>query len=167
MSFEPMSFRVPLTDQQNGWKVAMQVRQALRQALLAVAGLEAIEIIIRPYRPKRTSKQRKTLFFLHGQVAAEITIRTGEVVSSEDIHEMFIERFMPRVPMPTLEKGAEIQYRAKRTSEATRAENAAAMDAYIAWAVGDMGFELKHPDTGQALEPPPPDAPPGWFKEAG
>lgn len=141
------------TDAHQGWRIAKLALEGLRAAAKeARRDDRAKEIVIRDFKPPRTDPQRRTLWLWHGEVASELTLRTGRRWSKEDVHEaIFLPRFMPQKELVTPE--GEIIYRSMRTSDkppedderATKQIVSDAMTQYLAW-VYEMAIEVTVPE---------------------
>ena len=112
----------------------------------------AIDVVIREHQKQRTDPQRRTLWMWHGQVASELTVRTGKRWTKDDVHELiFLARWMPYVELP-MPDGKTVR-RPMRTSEKApegqdddpRSIISNAMTQYIAW-ICEMGIEVTVPD---------------------
>ena len=137
-------------DQHQGWRVARLAADGLRQAAREARDREhPMEVLIRPWQPPRTDPQRKTLWMWHGEVAAELSIRTGCRWRKDDVHEVvFIPRHMPPADTELVDpETGEILSRRKRTSEATKPEISDAMTDYLRW-IYEMGIEVTVPEEG-------------------
>lgn len=134
-------------DAQKGWRIAKLAADGLRQAANEVKrDGKPKEVLIRDWEPSRTDPQRCTLWMWHGEVASELSVRTGKRWSKDDVHEViFIPRFMPAHEAELVDpETGEVTTRRKRTSEATKGEISEAMTAYLAW-IYDMGMSVTVP----------------------
>lgn len=134
------------------WRYQMELAYRHGQKLLADG---PVDIRVMPAARHRTDPQRQTLWMWHGQVASELTIRTGRRWTKDDVHELvFLERWMPVFELP-LPDGSGVLLRHMRTSDKqtpdTCEENdprkviTNAMDQYLAW-ITEMGIEVTVPD---------------------
>ncbi|WP_018935672.1 MULTISPECIES: hypothetical protein [unclassified Thioalkalivibrio] len=143
-------FLLPAGDAERGYPRAQMAVDALREAAKRTkADGRPQEVIIREWQPPRTDPQRKTLWMWHGEVAAELSIRTSRRWAKEDVHEViFIPRFMPPQGTELVDpETGEILSRNKRTSEATKPEITEAMERYMAWCY-QMEIEITVPEEG-------------------
>lgn len=120
----------------------------------------AISITVEAWEPGRSDPQRKTFWMWHGQVAAELSIRTGMRWTKDDVHEVvFLEKFMPRREVTDPETG-EVKSRPIRTSETDSGvydENgkkkpmkeviSESMTKYVAWCYENQ-IEVTIPEEG-------------------
>lgn len=136
-------------DADQGWRIAKLAADGLRQAAREARDTgKPVEALFRPWSPPRTDPQRNTMWKWHGEVASELTVRTGKRWTKEDVHEViFIPRFMPQHEALIDPTTGEVVTRNKRTSEATKAEISEAMTAYLAW-IYEMGIEATVPLEG-------------------
>ena len=143
-------------DASQDWRIAKLALDGLRQAAKeARRDGNPKEIVIRDWQPPRTDPQRKTLWMWHGEVASELTLRTGRRWSKEDVHEaVFLPRWMPTRELADPKTG-EVITRPMRTSDrppegderSTKQIVSDAMTAYLAWAY-EMGIEVTVPEAG-------------------
>lgn len=135
-------------DAERGWRIGKLAADGLRQAAREMQkDGKPREVVIRQFEPPRTDPQRKTLWMWCGEVASELSIRTGKRWHKNDVYELLvIERFMPLhdAEVVDLETG-EVRHRRKRTSEATRAEISEAMERFLAW-IYEQGIEVTCPE---------------------
>lgn len=138
-------------DERQGWRIAKMAADGLRAACKALKdGANPVEVVIREFEPPRTDPQRKTMWMWHGEVASELSLRTGRRWSKDDVHEVvFIPRFMPLHDEEFVdpETGEVLPPRRKRTTEAKKPEISEAMTAYLAW-IYSMGIEVTVPENG-------------------
>lgn len=109
-------------------------RELAVRRLLRVPFEPLHEVRIKLWRPPKTSRQNKTLWMWHREVAAHILARTGTRVMPETIHEhLFLPRFMP--VKETVTVGGESITIPMGTSDMDndRPTMKEAMDAYEAW----------------------------------
>lgn len=151
MSNGRQSFRA---NSQMSWRYQMVKAHRHGQRLLRQG--EQVEVMVGPVRRERTDPQRRTLWMWHGQVASELTLRTGHRWTKDDVHELiFLARFMPvfelRLP------DGEVVYRAMRTSDRVTPDGAdpdprrvisEAMDQYLAW-ISEMAIDVTVPDPDE------------------
>ena len=143
-------FLIPVDDAQRGYPRAQMAVQGLREAARrSKADGRPQEVIIRDWQPPRTDPQRMTMWMWHGEVAAELSIRTGRRWTKEDVHEvLFIPRFMPPHDTELMNpETGELISRRKRTGEARKDEITGAMEQYMAWCY-QQGIEITVPETG-------------------
>ncbi len=138
-------------DRRQNWRMAKLAAEGLRNVVNSLTDESApVEVVIREWSPPRTDPQRKTMWLWHGEVASELSLRTGKRWTKDDVHEVvFIARFMPlhEEELIDFETGAVLPPRRKRTSEATKKENSDAMTAYLAW-IYEMGISVTVPEGG-------------------
>lgn len=149
-------FVIQPTDAERGYRVSKAAYEYLRQITRRARDEDQPqEIVFRPFQRKRSDPQRCTLWMWHGQVASELTLRTGKRWTKDDVHEVvFLPRFMPTKELMDPETG-EILHRPVRTSDKApddddrdmRSIISDAMSAYLAW-VTDMGIEITVPEEG-------------------
>lgn len=150
------SFVIRPEDERQGWRIAKMAVTGLRAAVGALKqGANPVEVVIREWKPERTDPQRKTMWMWHGQVASELSIRTGTRWHKDDVHEyIFLPRWMPVIERMDPETG-EILHRPMRTSDkppegedrSTKQIISEAMTAYLAW-IYEMGIEVNVPESG-------------------
>ena len=135
----------------DSFRYQMQVAYRNGKAMVADG---AVDIRVGPAKKERTDPQRRTLWMWHGEVASELTLRTGKRWTKDDVHELiFLERFMPAFELPL--PGGEVKRRPMRTSDKKAPEHCEetdprkiitnGMDQYLAW-VTEMGIEVTVPD---------------------
>lgn len=129
----------------NGWRISKMAIDGLKQ--VAKEGRDSgkpVSVTIGEWEPPRTDPQRKTFWQWHGEVAAELTIRSGMRWTKDDVHEVvFLEKFMPRRELVDPQTG-ELKSRPLRTSEATKGQISEAMNGYLAW-IYEQGIEVTVP----------------------
>lgn len=142
-------FIVPVGDDARGYARAKMAVQGLRDAARRAAQGTPQEVIIRDWQPPRTDPQRRTLWMWHGEVAADLSIRTDRRWTKDDVHEaLFIPRFMPPHESELVDPDTgEIISRPKRTTEARKDEITDAMEQYMAWCY-QQGIEITVPEEG-------------------
>jgi hypothetical protein len=132
-------------------RAAKMAVQALKNA---VKEPNPVEVVIQDWKPPRTDPQRRTLWMWHGQVASELTIRTGKRWDKDSVHEIiFLARWMPQIEY-TIPDTGEVIRRPMRTSDkppegeerSTKEIISDAMNEYLAWIYG-MGIEVLVPEN--------------------
>jgi hypothetical protein len=116
-------------------------------------GSEELELVLRKRKQHRTDPQRRTFWNWHGEVASELTLRTRQRWTKDDVHEViFLPRFMPGIDFIGPE--GEQMSRPMRTSDKIKPEGderthrqiiSDAMNAYLAW-IYEMGIEVTVPN---------------------
>jgi len=149
-------FVIQPTDSERGYKVAKAANDYLRGAARRARDEgRPQEVVFRPFQRKRSDPQRHTLWMWHGQVASELSIRTGKRWTKDDVHEVvFLARFMPSKELIDPETG-EVLHRPVRTSDKTlddddrdmRSIISDAMDDYLRW-LTEMQIEVTVPEEG-------------------
>ena len=152
----PQRYVIRPEDANRGWRIARLAADGLRRAAHeARDDGHPREVIIREFQPPRTDPQRMTLWMWHGEVASELSRRTGKRWSKDDVHEMiFLPRWMPQIERMDPETG-EVMHRPMRTSErppdgddrSAKEIVSEAMTAYLAWAY-QAGIDVTAPEDG-------------------
>lgn len=154
---ELQAYTISPGDASRDWRVT---RAALRHVKQAAAHARdsgvSMQVRIGEKPKERTDPQRCTMWLWHGQVASELTLRTGRAWTKDDVHEViFLERFMPHYELIDPETG-EVKSRPMRTSDKRSPEGddrspreviTDAMDEYLAWIIS-MGIEVTVPEGG-------------------
>ena len=157
MSAAEQTYTISPGDASRDWRVTRAVLRHVKQvAAQARDAGESFQVRVGPRPKERTDPQRATMWMWHGQVASELTLRTGHAWTKDDVHEViFLERFMPRYELIDPETG-EVKSRPMRTSDKRTPEGddrtarqaiTDAMDEYLAW-ITDMGIEVTVPEAG-------------------
>ncbi|TQE98147.1 MAG: hypothetical protein FKY71_15330 [Spiribacter salinus] len=147
---------LPPSDHERGYPRASAAVEALRAAARrSKQDGKPMEVIIRDWQVPRSDPQRKTLWMWHGEVASDLTVRTGARWNKDDVHELvFLPRFMPQRELVDPETG-EVLHRPIRTSGPAPEDDdrdmrsivSDAMEQYMAWCY-QMGIEITVPEEG-------------------
>lgn len=135
-------------DAHQDWRIA---RSAIRAACqMARDRGKPVEVVVRPYRRRKSDPQNRTIWMWHTEVASQLTERCAELGSEvrwsrDDVHEhIFKPRFMPQRErmLPT----GEITYSPMGTSDkaATVEVMSEAMERYLCW-IYEHGLEVTIP----------------------
>jgi hypothetical protein len=128
---------------------AKQCHEYLKQIMAMARGSEwsgSWEIIVRPFKSRRSNPQNARLWVIHSKAAMAINMLTlksgqnkGYKWTREDLHERFKELYCGSV---STEVNGHKLFRLKSSTELSREEMAEAQERYVAYLVSDLGLEL-------------------------
>jgi hypothetical protein len=101
---------------------------------------KSIEIIVRPFKQRRSNPQNGRLWAIHTQAAMFISANTGSKWTSDDMHEWFKDMYCG-VEEASLPNGQKM-FRVKSSTELNTEEMSIAQEKYVAYLQTDLGIPL-------------------------
>lgn len=102
-----------------------------------------LEVVLRPFKRRRSNPQNDRLWLLHTKAAMQINVLKGSRWTREDMHEHFKELYCGNEYIEI--NGKEIP-RTRSSTELSVDEMALAQEKYLAYLVSDLGLEIELED---------------------
>lgn len=142
-----------MTDIKRIFSNAQQCHQILLDVMRAAKAGEfsgAHEIIVRPFKSRRSNPQNARLWVIHTKAAMAVNMLTlksgqnnGEKWTPNDFHQMFKELYLGADS--AIVNGRKI-FKTKSTTTMSREDMAKAQEKYEAYLISDLGLEIDFND---------------------
>ena len=113
-----------------------QVMQNLVEHLQSLDLTKPLEVIIQPYRKKRTLSQNSMYWAEINQIVSHVVMHTG--YTADEIHEFLKEKFL-QPSLIEIGDDARAYYSTKNLSTTEMSDY---MEQIRAWAITELGFEI-------------------------